>query len=48
VWTRFHPSGGVRAQAEFAKGLQHGWLLTFDESGERTKAIRFEEGVPAR
>jgi hypothetical protein len=48
VWTRFHPSGEVRAQAEFAKGLQHGWLLSFDESGERTKAIRFEQGAPAR
>jgi hypothetical protein len=48
VWTRFHPSGAVRAQAEFVRGLQHGWLLAFDESGDRTKAIRFEEGVPTR
>lgn len=45
VWTRFHPSGSVRAQAEFDAGLQHGWLLTFSETGERKQAVRFEDGT---
>lgn len=48
VWTRFYPSGRVRAQAEFAAGLQHGWLLSFDEDGERTQAVRFDQGVALR
>gem|GEM_PF-5348584 len=48
VWTRFFPSGAVRAQAEFEAGLQHGWLLTFSEGGERKKAVRFAEGTAVR
>jgi hypothetical protein len=35
-------------QAEFSDGLQHGWLLSFDERGERTQAVRFAEGVALR
>jgi hypothetical protein len=45
VWTRFYSTGKVRAQAEFRKGLQHGWVVTFDEAGERTRGVRFENGV---
>jgi antitoxin component YwqK of YwqJK toxin-antitoxin module len=47
VWTRFYPTGSVRAQIEFREGLQHGWLLTFDEDGRRTRAVRYAEGVVA-
>ena len=46
VWTRFHPTGEVRAQAEFREGLQHGWALTFNRAGERTRSARFENGAP--
>ncbi len=45
VWTRFYSTGKVRAQAEFRKGLQHGWVVTFDKAGERTRGVRFENGV---
>ena len=45
VWTRFYPTGQVRAQARFVEGLQHGWMLSFDEAGNRTRAIRFDRGV---
>ena len=45
VWTRFYPSGAVRAQAEFEAGMQHGWLLSFSESGERKRAVRFDQGT---
>jgi antitoxin component YwqK of YwqJK toxin-antitoxin module len=48
VWTRFYSTGAVRAQAEFQKGMQHGWVLTFDESGSRTRAVRYDRGVATR
>jgi antitoxin component YwqK of YwqJK toxin-antitoxin module len=46
VWTRFYPTGEVRAQAEFREGMQHGWVLAFDKAGERTRSARFEGGAP--
>jgi hypothetical protein len=46
VWTRFYPTGEVRAQAEFREGMQHGWVLTFNKAGERTRSARFEGGAP--
>lgn len=45
VWTRFYPTGEVRAQAQFRDGMQHGWLLTFDRAGQRTRSARFENGA---
>jgi hypothetical protein len=46
VWTRFFPTGEVRAQAEFRDGMQHGWVLTFNKQGERTRSARYEDGAP--
>jgi hypothetical protein len=46
VWTRFFPTGEVRAQAEFRDGMQHGWVLTFNKQGERTQSARYEDGAP--
>ena len=46
VWTRWYNSGGKQTQAEFQRGLQHGYLLTWDEFSRPQRRVQYNLGEP--
>jgi hypothetical protein len=46
VWTRWNARARIQTQAEFRGGLQHGFQIDWEESGVRSREVRFARGEP--